>query len=111
MSIKLYPSDMSREKFEQILPILESAKKRTRPRRVDLYDVFNAVLYILKTGCQWRMLPTSYPNWKKVHKYFTIWKSVENKEGITVLDQVLKKNSWRGPKQQWSERKNQLYYN
>ncbi len=52
-----YPSDISREQFEQIRPLLESARKKTAPRKVDLYDVFCAVLYLLRSGCQWRMLP------------------------------------------------------
>ena len=42
-----YPSDISREQFAQIQPILESARKKTKPRTVDLYDVFCAVLYVL----------------------------------------------------------------
>lgn len=52
-----YPSDISRERFNEILPLLESVRKRTKPRKVDLYEVFRAVLYLLKSGCQWRMLP------------------------------------------------------
>lgn len=52
-----YPSDISREQFEKIKPVLESARKKTRPRRIDLYDIFCGVLYLLKSGCQWRMLP------------------------------------------------------
>ena len=51
-----YPSDVSREQFERILPLLEGVRKRTKPRTVDLHEVFNAVLYLLKSGCQWRML-------------------------------------------------------
>ncbi|MDP3009440.1 MAG: IS5/IS1182 family transposase, partial [Methylococcales bacterium] len=47
---KKYPSDISREQFEQIRELLESARKKTRPRQVDLYDVFCAVLYLLKSG-------------------------------------------------------------
>ncbi|NHR08888.1 transposase, partial [Chromobacterium haemolyticum] len=39
---KSYPSDISREQFEVIRPLLESARKRTSPRRVDLYEVFCA---------------------------------------------------------------------
>jgi hypothetical protein len=42
-----YPSDISCEQFEQIRPLLESARKKTAPRKVDLYDVFCAVLYLL----------------------------------------------------------------
>ena len=46
-----YPSDISREQFARILPFLESARRRTKPRTVDLYDVFCGVLYLLKSGC------------------------------------------------------------
>ncbi len=41
---KNYPSDISREQFEKIRPILESSRKKTRPRKLDLYDVFRTVL-------------------------------------------------------------------
>jgi transposase len=57
-----YPSDISKEAFKVILPILESVRKSTKPRTVDLYDVFCAILYLLKSGCQWRMLPKEYPD-------------------------------------------------
>ena len=43
-----YPIDISREQFTRILPDLESARRRTKPRTVDLYDVFCGVLYLLK---------------------------------------------------------------
>ena len=56
-----YPSDIGREQFARILPALESARRRTKPRSVDLYDVFCGVLYLLKSGCQWRMLPWTSP--------------------------------------------------
>ena len=56
-----YPSDISREQFALVLPILLTARRRTKPRTVDLYDVFRGVLYVLKSGCQWRMLPADPP--------------------------------------------------
>ena len=68
-----YPSDISREQFARILPTLESARRRTKPRTVDLYDVFCGVLYLLKSGCQWRMLPADFPNWRTCYKYFRQW--------------------------------------
>lgn len=49
---KAYPSDISRKQFEHILPILESARNKTKPRTVDLYDVFCGLLYVVRTGCQ-----------------------------------------------------------
>ena len=65
-----YPSDISREQFARILPTLESARRRTKPRTVDLYDVFCGVLYLLKSGCQWRMLPADFPNWRNLLQVF-----------------------------------------
>ncbi|WP_221913965.1 IS5 family transposase [Thiorhodospira sibirica] len=85
-----YPSDLRREPFEQIRALLESGRKKTAPRRVDLYDVFCAVLYRLGTGCQWRALPSEYPKWRTVHHSFTIWS--EPREGGSLLEQALKKN-------------------
>ena len=88
-----YPSEIGREQFALILPILESARKKTAPREVDLYDVFNAVLYVLREGCRWRSLPREYPKWELVYYYFRIWK--EPKEGErSILEEVLKK--WLG---------------
>ena len=85
-----YPSDITREQFEIIRPILENARKKTKPRTVDLYDVFCGVLYILKSGCQWRMLPINFPKWRTCNEYFRIWsEKIEDKDSI--LDQVLKK--------------------
>ena len=104
---KVYPSDITREQFETIRPLLEKARTTTRPREVDLYDVFCAVLYVLKSGCQWRMLPSDLPKWRTTYSYFQIW-TEEQKQGRkllpSLLEEVLKKNNWRGPYQQWTQR-------
>ena len=62
-----YLSDMSRAQFEIIRPVLESAREKTAPRKVDLYEGFCGVLYLLKSGCQWRMLPREFPDWRTVY--------------------------------------------
>lgn len=100
MNKKKYPSSITREQFAKIAPLIESAKNKTSPRTLDLYEVFNALLYLLKTGCQWRALPHEFPDYRRVHYYFMIWRDRE------ILSKVLKKISWRGPTKQWSERKN-----
>ncbi|WP_370682473.1 IS5 family transposase [Comamonas sp. GB3 AK4-5] len=87
---KGYPSDIKREQFEVIRPMLESAHKRTPPRKVELYEVFCAVLYLLRTGCQWRALPSDFPKWRTVHSYWAIWS--EPREEGSLLEQALKKN-------------------
>ena len=99
---KSYPSDISREQFEIIRPLLESARKKTAPRRVELYEVFCGVLYLLRSGCQWRMLPEEFPKWRTVHSYFAIWS--EPRQGGSLLEQALKKSDWRGPRETGAQR-------
>ena len=86
-----YPSDISREQFELIRADLEASKKKTSPRKVDLYDVFCAILYIIKGGIQWRMLPTDFPKWQCVYYYYSNWSKV-NINGYSLLETVLKKS-------------------
>ena len=105
-----YSSDISREQFARILPYLESARRRTKPRTVDLYDVFCGVLYLLKSGCQWRMLPADFPDWRTCYKYFRQWSERPDPAKYSILEQVLKKIGWRSPAKQWSERTDQLLY-
>jgi transposase len=93
-NIMKYPSNISREKFERIQPLLESARKKTKPRIIDIYEVFNGLLYVLKSGCQWRMLPSDFPKWSTVYSYFKIW-SEKNVYEESILEKILKKNGWR----------------
>ncbi|WP_375316211.1 IS5 family transposase [Wolbachia endosymbiont (group A) of Colletes cunicularius] len=92
---RVYPSDISRERFEIILPDLESCRKKTKPRKLDLYDVFCGVLYVLKSGCQWRMLPKEFPKWRNCYDYFKKSSEKPNGSKESILERVLKKNSWR----------------
>ena len=92
---KKYPSDITRAQFEHIRGILASGKKKTAPRKVDLYEIFCAILYLLKSGCQWRMLPETFPKWNTVYYYFSIWNKAQD-EKPSLLHQCLKKIDWRG---------------
>lgn len=87
---KGYPSDISREQFERIRKELEEAKKKTRPQKYDLYDIFCAVLYLLKEGCTWRAIPHDYPNWQNVRYHYDIWAKPDD-TGISLLDRILRK--------------------
>ncbi len=86
-----YPSDISREQFESLRELLEQARKKTKPRTVDLYEVFCAILYVLKSGCQWRMLPSDFPKWQLVYKYFRQWNTRPAEDVPSLLEQALKK--------------------
>ena len=100
---KKYASDITPDKFEEIRPLLQSVRRRTKPTTVDLYEVFCAVLYLLRTGCQWRFLPSDFPKWRTVHSYFAKW-SEADQDGISVLERALKKSGWRGPSQPGAQR-------
>ena len=101
---KRYKSDISREQFKIIEPILLSGRKRTCPRRVDMYEVFCGLLYLLKSGCQWSMLPSDFPAKSTVHYYFKIWNEKPKEEEPSLLERALKKCSWRGSYVQFTER-------
>ncbi len=105
-----YPSDISREKFAVILPLLESCRKKTGPREIDLYDVFCGVLYLLKSGCQWDMLPKDFPKWRNCYEYFKIWSDKPIDGSDSVLEQVLKKISWRRSTRPWAGCEDEFLY-
>lgn len=105
-----YPSDITREQFELIREDLENAQKKTRPRKTDLYDVFCAILYILKGGIQWRMLPSDFPKWQLVYHYFSVWKKPDE-SGMSVFDRVLKKISENYPQRSFEKRYDELRNN
>ena len=70
MKRKTYPSDLTDEQWELLSPLLPAAKLGGRPRTVELREILNAILYVLRTGCAWRMLPHDLPPWQTVYKYF-----------------------------------------
>lgn len=74
---KLYDTDVSDEQWELIcdlVPSVQSNKKTGgRPPKYTRRDIFNAILYVTRTGCQWRLLPNDLPHWNTVHKYFCAW--------------------------------------
>lgn len=88
-----YPSDISRQQFTIISPILESSCKKTSPRSVDLYDIFCGILYVLKSGCQWRMMPKDYPKWNTCYYYFRCWSKKKDPNSDSAFEEVLKKIS------------------
>jgi transposase len=85
-----FPSDIGREQFSLVRDLLEGARRKTRPRKHDLYDVYCAVLYFLHTGSAWRRLPHDFPPWRTVHEYFTQWTMLRDGDR-TLLEQTLDK--------------------
>lgn len=69
-----YPSDMSDTQWAIIEPLLPKAKPGGRPRTVDLREVINAVFYLNRSGCSWRMLSHDFPPWGTVHWFYRQWR-------------------------------------
>src|SRR3712207_2524787 len=74
MSCKRYPTDLSDAEWSWLEPHLPAPKRRGRPRLHSPREILNAVFYLLKSGCQWRMLPRDFPPWKTVFHYFRKWR-------------------------------------
>src|SRR3989304_1087545 len=82
MARQSYPSDLTDAQWALIKPLLPPPKSGTpkggRPRTVDLREVMNGILYLLRTGGAWRMLPHDLPPWGTVHYYYWRWR----REGV-----------------------------
>ena len=74
MKRKPYPTDCSDEEWAMLEPRLRKVGARGTPRRANLREVMNALRYLTRTGCQWRMLPHDLPSWGTVYYYFQLWR-------------------------------------
>ena len=68
-----YPTNLSDSEWQIISKYLDV----NRNRKYALREIFNAILYVVKTGCQWRMLPCDFAPWETVYYYFSVWKKAE----------------------------------
>src|SRR5215204_2735314 len=69
-----YPTDLSDDEWHCISPHLPEHACRGRPRLHGLRAILDAVFYVLKSGCPWRMLPREFPPWKTVYDWFRRWR-------------------------------------
>src|SRR6516162_4281778 len=70
---KCYETDLNEAAWRLIEPMLPAARPGGRPRTTNLRSVLNAIFYLLRTGCQWRLLPREFPAWSTVYHYFRSW--------------------------------------
>ncbi|MBE9108177.1 IS5 family transposase [Nodosilinea sp. LEGE 07298] len=78
---KDYPSNLTRDQYELLSDLLPAAKPGGRPRSVDLWEILNAIMYLLVEGVQWRALPGDLPPWSTVYTYFRNWR----KDGTWIV--------------------------
>ena len=71
---KAYSSDLTDSQWEVIAALLPPAKQGGRPREVNLREVVNTILYLTRTGCQWKMLPHDLQPKSTTYEYFSQWR-------------------------------------
>jgi putative transposase len=71
---KAYPSNLTRAQYELISDLIPEPKPGGRPREVDMWEVLNAIFYVLVEGVRWRALPGDFPKWQTVYTYFRNWR-------------------------------------
>src|SRR5918994_728752 len=69
-----YPTDLSDAEWSYLEPYLPSIKTTGRPRLHHTREILDALFYVLKSGCPWRLLPHDFPPWKTVHDWFRRWR-------------------------------------
>lgn len=69
-----YASDLGNEEWEIVKPLMPPAKHGGRNRSTSIREVLNAIFYVLRTGCAWRLLPHDFPPWQTIYDYFARWR-------------------------------------
>lgn len=77
----MYQTNLNDAQWQRIEKLLPNANRK---RKHDLRKIWDALLYIVKTGCQWRMLPKEFPSWQIVYYYYSRWQE-------DVYDELLEK--------------------
>src|SRR5215207_9125553 len=71
---KSYPSDLTDDEWQVLEPYVPPVEWGGRPADYARREIVNAILYVVRTGCQWRYLPHDLPPWKTVYTYFRVWR-------------------------------------
>jgi putative transposase len=69
-----YPTDLSDAEWNYIEPHMPAPKEHGRPRIHSPREILDAIFYVLRSGCQWRLLPHDFPRWPTVYYYFRKWR-------------------------------------
>ncbi len=91
-----YPTDLNDSEKRIIAPLLPKPSQRGRPREHEWYEILNAIFYIVRSGCAWRLLPHDLPPWKTVYHYFRLWRTDGTWERInTALREAVREQAGR----------------
>ena len=67
---KRYSCNLTDEEWERVAPVMTKRGRRGRRREVEFREVIDAVRYLVRSGCGWRMLPVHFGNWRTVYGWF-----------------------------------------
>jgi len=79
-----YSSDINDDQWKVIEPLIPPAKPGGRPRSVDMREILNAIFYVVRSGCAWRLIPHDLPIWSTVYDYFRqfrktgVWQNIHD---------------------------------
>jgi putative transposase len=97
MRTRCYDTDLTDDQFALVEPFLPKPKRTGRPP-ANLREVLNAILYLVRTGCQWRLLPHDFPPWSTVHTWYRRWRRDGTWERIhEALRQQVRRQAGRDP--------------
>ncbi len=98
MPRKPYPSDLTDAQWAILEPLIPPAKPGGRPREVDMREIINGILYILRTGAGWRHLPHDFPPYQTVYDYYNAWRKDGNWARMhTALRERVRRRDGREP--------------
>jgi putative transposase len=98
MSRRSYPSDLTDAEWALLEPLIPPPKPGGRPPQHSRRELVDAMCYVLRSGCAWRLLPHDFPPWQTVYHYFRLWREDGTFARIhTVLREQTRRSLGREP--------------
>jgi len=99
ITAKKYDTDLTDEEWAYIEPFVRAEQSQFGPKiKISRREIVNAIRYLLRTGCQWRMIPNDYPNHSSVRHYYDMWRWDGTWERITeTLNQLVRVKKGKQP--------------
>lgn len=99
-ALPVYPSDLTDSEWALIEPMVPGSSKLGRPPRYEKRRILDAIFYVVRSGCAWRLLPHDLPPWRIVYHYFALWRSQGQWDKIhdTLRDSVRQKSGKKKPR-------------
>jgi putative transposase len=95
---KRYPTDLTDEQWSKLEPLLPARATTGRPPKYPLREIVNGMLYVLRGGIAWRMMPSDLPPWRSVYWYFMRWRDTGVFEQINdALRREVRTKAGRNP--------------